>query len=103
MMEPPQYGLEPELVHASPICHGYSFFSVATPPTIFKAWLAIPHWQLPGEFVVTGPPVVAGPSVVTPGPEVQDTSHEKEPDFFLFDLKRMEKALVKVTSSGPLV
>jgi len=38
-------------------CHGYSFTSVSTPPTILLDLLGIPHWQ-EEEAVVVGAEVV---------------------------------------------
>lgn len=38
-------------------CHGYSFTSVSTPPTILLDLLGIPHWQ-EEEVVVVGAEVV---------------------------------------------
>ena len=43
---PPQNGVDEDDDRMSPTCQGYSFSSVATPPTILETVLAWPHLQV---------------------------------------------------------
>ena len=66
MRVPPQNGVRP-LRETSPTCHGYSFTSVLTPPTILSDLLGIPHLQEEPEAMVVVVGEFVTVVVVTPG------------------------------------